>query len=366
MIDFIPIKIYYDIYIYFCYFLVLANLLHAYTVPLNDPKNLKFLRTSGLFLLVLVTFYLGLRPLSSSAFGDMVHYSRYFNNYAQGFSINTEKGFLFHFYMKTLSYGVSLHSFFLITYTLYILPMYFISKKYFKAYWFYGFLMFLVSFSFYSYGTNGIRNGLATSFFLWGLCYPNKKIIMGVFFLVAVLFHKSLLLPVVAYGATLVYNKPKTYITAWLLAIPLSLFLGSVFVTIFTILGFGDDRLAGYLSGEYVDSAIKVGFRWDFLFYSAFPVFAGWYFIFKREFKDHFYNQVFNTFLLCNGFWILVIRANFSNRFAYLSWFLMAFVIIYPLLKQQFFKNQIIVIAKVVTAYFMFTFLMYFIYYADK
>ena len=114
MIDFIPIKIYYDIYIYFCYFLVLANLLHAYTVPLNDPKNLKFLRTSGLFLLVLVTFYLGLRPLSSSAFGDMVHYSRYFNKYAQGFSINTEKGFLFHYYMKTLSYGVSLHSFFLI------------------------------------------------------------------------------------------------------------------------------------------------------------------------------------------------------------------------------------------------------------
>ncbi len=366
MIDFIPLKYYFDVFIYFCLFLVIANLLHAYTVGLNDQKNLKFLRTSGWVLLVLTILYLGLRPISGKHFGDMRTYSKYFMSYANGASVTTEKDVLFHSFMKTLSYFVGVHGFFLIIATLYILPSYYISKKHFKAYWFYGFLMFLVSFSFYTYGTNGIRNGLATSLFLWGLCYPNKKIIMGMFFLLAVLFHKSLLLPVIAYGLTLVYNNPKTYLKAWFLAIPISLFIGSVFVTVFTILGFGDDRLAEYLTGEYTETEIKTGFRWDFIFYSAFPVFAGWYFVIKKGFKDQFYNQILNTYLICNAFWILIIRANFSNRFAYLSWFLMAIVIIYPILKQSFFKNQQIMIAKIVTAYFSFTFLMYLIYYANK
>ena len=364
MIDFIPIRSYYDVYIHFCLFLVVANLIHAYTVPLNDQKNLKFLRTAGWLLLVLIVLYLGLRPISGYVFGDMGTYARYFKNYALGAPVTTEKDVLFHYYIKILSYGVGVHGFFLITAALYILPTYFISKKHFGAYWFYGFLMFVVSFSFYSYGTNGIRNGLATSLFLWGLCYPKKKILMGIFFTIAVLFHKTLLLPVMAHILTLFYNEPKTYLKAWVLAIPMSLFLGSIFITIFTSLGFGDDRLAGYLSGDSsgLDSAIKTGFRWDFLFYSAFPVFAGWYFIIKKKFQDHFYNHVLNIYLICNTFWILVIRANFSNRFAYLSWFLMAFVIIYPLLKQQIFKNQQITIAKVTTAYFLFTFLMYKLY----
>jgi surface polysaccharide O-acyltransferase-like enzyme len=62
--------------------------------------------------------------------------------------------------------------------------------------------------------------------------------------------------------------------------------------------------------------------------------------------------------VFANAFWILVIRANFSNRFAYLSWFMMALVIIYPLLKKEMIKNQYKVLAKVMLIYFAFTFLM--------
>lgn len=364
MIDFIPLEYYFDIFIYFGLFLVLANMLHAYTVDLDHPKNIKFLRTAGLLLLLMAILYLGLRPVSGRVFGDMGTYAKYFEHYAAGAPANSTKDVVFHYYMKALSYVVGTHGFFLITEILYIFPMFLISKKHFKPYWFYAFLMFVVSFSFYSYGTNGIRNGLATSMFLWGLCYPNNKIKMGVFFAIACLFHKTLLLPVSTYILTLFYNNPKTYLKAWGIAIPLSLLAGSVFISLFTSLGFGDDRLAAYLSGDFDGAGSGGRFRWDFLFYSAFPIFAGWYFIIKRGFQDRFYNQVFNTYLLCNAFWVLVIRANFSNRFAYLSWFLMAFIIIYPLLKQRFFKHQEIMIAKVATAYFSFTFLMYFIYYA--
>lgn len=348
---------------YFTLAFVILNLFHAFTLRLSDEKNIKFLRSSGVFLLITVTLYLGLRPVSGEEFGDMGVYANYFKGYVAGANVTSTKDVLFHYYMRFSASFIGVHGFFLLTEIIYIFPMYLISKVYFKKYWFYSFFMFIVTFSFYTYGTNGIRNGLATSIFLWALCYKDKKIIMILFFILGSLFHKTLLLPIIAFALTFFYNNPKTYLKVWLFSIPASLLLGSVFIALFTSLGFGDDRLAEYLTGS-IQSDTR--FRWDFLFYSAFPIFAGWYFIVKKQFNDTFYNQIFNTYLVCNAFWVLVIRANFSNRFAYLSWFLMAIIIIYPLLKKQFFNNQQIIIAKVVTAYFAFTFLMFLIYYADK
>ena len=99
-------------------------------------------------------------------------------------------------------------------------------------------------------------------------------------------------------------------------------------------------------------------FRWDFLLYSATGVYAGWYYIIKKNFDDTFYIRLFNIYLIANAFWVLVIRANFSNRFAYLSWFMLGVIIIYPLLKQNFLSNQHRVIGGVLIIYFAFTYLM--------
>ncbi len=364
MITLIPLEHYYSIYVHVCLFLVLANLIHAYTLDIDDPKNLLFLKTVGFILLFMSIAYLGLRPISGRYFGDMGTYSRYFNGYVLGESVNVDKDFAFHYYMKLVSNFTTVYGFFFITEFLYIFPMYLISKIHFEEYWFYAFFMFLVSFSFYTYGVNGIRNGVATSMFLWGLCYHNKKALMILFFVLAALFHKTLLLPIMAYVVTLFYNKPMIYIKAWLFSIPLSFVIGGALISVFTVLGFGDDRLAAYLSeSTKVENVGKTGFRWDFIFYSSFAVFTGWYFIIKNKFEDKFYNQIYGVYLICNSFWILVIRANFSNRFAYLSWFLMAIIIIYPFLKKQFFEFQEVVIAKVVIAYFSFTYLMWLVYY---
>src|SRR5690606_19994308 len=227
-------------------------------------------------------------------------------------------------------------------------------------------LMFLVSFSFWTYGVNGIRNGAACSFFLWGLCYERKKILMAIFFFLAIFFHKTLMLPVLAYVVTYIYSNPKFFFVGWLLCIPLSLAASGFWIGLFASLGFGDDRLSGYLTSSPGDATFSgTGFRWDFLFHSAFAVFAGWYFVFKRNFKDSIYNQLLTTYLICNGFWILVIQTNYSNRFAYLSWCMMPIVIIYPLLNNQFFPNQHFMIGKVMAIYFSFTYLMYYIYYSQ-
>ncbi|MBA4135207.1 MAG: hypothetical protein C0525_10825, partial [Flavobacterium sp.] len=109
---------------------------------------------------------------------------------------------------------------------------------------------------------------------------------------------------------------------------------------------------------EILEEFSAVGFRWDFLLYSISGVFTGLYFIFKKEFEDEFYKRLINLYLMTNAFWILVIRANFSNRFAYLSWFLLGVVIIYPFLKRVFFKEQHQIIGKIILAYFLFTYVL--------
>ncbi len=364
MFSFLPIESYYPVYINICLILVLFTLLHTWILKIDDSKNLIFINFAGLFLLAFIILYMGQREISGVYFGDTINYARAFQNYAIGEPINEDSDLGWHMFMKFMSSIVSLSTFFTISAFIYVFPLYKISKQYFGEYWYYSFIMFLVSFSFWTYGVNGVRNGAACSLFLWGLCYERKKIVMVIMFYLAISFHKTLLLPVLAYLITYIYNKPKFFFIGWLLCIPLSLAASGLWISLFASLGFGDDRLAGYLtssSGEGTFSS--TGFRWDFLFHSAFAVFAGWYFVFRRKYQDSTYNKLLITYLICNGFWILVIQANFSNRFAYLSWFMMAIIIIYPLLKKQFFRNQHFMIGKIMLVYFSFTYLMYYIYY---
>ena len=92
-----------------------------------------------------------------------------------------------YFFAKYLSSA----SFFFFCAALYIIPLYSVSKKLFKDYWFYAFIMFVTSFSFWAYGVNGIRNGVATSVFLYGMT-RDKKTSRNAILLSTFLFHKSI------------------------------------------------------------------------------------------------------------------------------------------------------------------------------
>lgn len=366
MFELVPVELYYPIYVNLSLGIVLFTLLHAYVLPIDDQKNVAFINWTGYLFLIFSLLFIGTRPVSGRFFGDMVTYNRYFTFYAAGGEVDLEKDVFFHLYMKLCSHILSVKMFFALCFFFYLFPLYRVSKVFFKQYWFYSFLMFAVSFSFWTYGTNGIRNGIACSIFLWGLSYYHNKIIMGIIFFISIQIHQTLLLPVMAFSIAFFYTKPKIFLMGWLAAIPLSIALGGFWENLFASMGFGDDRLGGYLTGgdEFKESFSSTGFRYDFLFYSAGAVFAGWYFIFKKDFQDKIYHVIYGTYLICNAFWILVIRASFSNRFAYLSWFMMGIVIIYPYLKRKFFKNHHIVVGKILTVYFMFTYLMYYVYYS--
>lgn len=359
MIDFISLEDYFPLFINGALIILLFTLLHNMVLDFNSDRNLKYINFIGPIVVIFLIFYIGLRPVSGKYFVDMRTYANHFYGYANGGDIKTEKDLVFHYFMKFCSSFMSVHSFFLVCAIIYLYPMYRVSKVFFKKYWFYSFLTLVASFSFWTYGVNGIRNGMATSLFLLGLSYQKKIGITYIIFLISFLFHKTLILPILAYTLSLLYNNPKVFFKFWLAAIPFSFVLGGFFTSIFTALGFGDDRLEAYLSNDGGTS-----FRFDFVIYSASAVYTAWYFVIKKKFKDKVYYHLVNTYLISNAFWILVIRANFSNRFAYLSWFMMGLVIIYPFIKAEI-TNKNVKIGKVMFLYFAFTYFMVYIYYAD-
>jgi hypothetical protein len=328
---------------------------------LSDSGNLQAKKITGNLLLVIITLYMGLRPISPY-FGDMVLYNKEITEYQLGKPLTIKKDPLFEVYKYFCATSLTPFFFFFSCSVVYILGLYYGTKKIFKEYWFYCFLALVSSFSFWAYGVNGIRNGVASSLFILAISSRNR-IFKWLLLVACIYIHISMLLPVAAYLTMTVFKKLNIqYVFVyWLLCIPVALIAGSFFENLFMSLGIVEDKqITGYFNdfsktGEGID--LKVGFRWDFLLYSASGVFAGWYFIFKKKINDVFYRQLVGTYLLANAFWILVIQANYSNRFAYLSWFMLAIVIFYPLLKYQLYKQQHKVIGNIMFVYFAFTYL---------
>jgi len=357
--SFIPLPYYSFIYFQFLLLVVFSVLLTSFQSDLTDEKNIRSKDVFGKFIVVFVILYLGLRPISAW-FGDMIVYNLEFQNYVNGAPFDGENDFLFEVMKYTYAKYLNAESFFFTCAFLYVYLLYVSAKKIFKDYWFYAFLMFITAFTFWAFGTNGIRNGLATSIFIYAIS-RDKKYNIILFLVITLFIHKGMMIPILAYIIANYYSDIKTYLYFWILCIPLSLVMGGFFETFFLNLGFDDDKLTTYLgSFDQANEGVELvtGFRWDFLLYSASGVFAGWYFIIKRGFQDDLYQKIFNTYLLANGIWILIIRANYSNRFAFLSWFLLSLVVIYPLLKSKIFEKQHIAIVRILLIYFCFCYLM--------
>lgn len=302
----------------------------------------------GLFLILVI--FIGFRPVHNT-FGDMVSYANFYNS---NYTIEKSTDIIFYYLTSFFSkFGVSVNLYFAIIFALYLTPILIFSKKHFRKLWPYAFFMFLCFFEFFSYGTNGIRNGLACSIFILALSFENKKYFRSIFLFMAVLFHFSLILPVTGYLISLYFQKVKYFFVFWFSALIISFFSGDFFTSFFS--RFLPERTNYYLNNA--DEVIyKTGFRIDFILYSFIGVLASYYFIYIKKFEDKFYNKLVAVFLFSNSLWLLVIRANFTNRIAYLSWFILAPVIIYPLLKTKFFKNQFSKICLIILLFFSISF----------
>lgn len=363
--------------VYHFFFLILSWITVLYYIGSNGQKMLRSegnpMQGTALLLTILMIIFLGLRPDS----GFFVDSGSYRETYYVLVQKNAYVPIDFHtewlwenmtVFFKTI--GLNHHEYFLIVEIVYIGGMFVASLLLIRYNLWMGMLFFFLAFSTYSFGVNGIRNGMACSIELIAvaLIAMDKKYWLATLVLafLAMGIHRSTMLPsVAAFASVFVIKDPKIAIRFWLISILVSLVAGPVVTQFFAALGF-DDRMDQYTSGgEEQDSitGISAGFRWDFLFYSIWPVILTWYLTMFRKFKDKTFNVIANTYILCNAFWIMVIRAAFSNRFAYLSWFLYPLVIAYPLFRMNIWKDQDRKTAIIYFLYSFFTFFMFFIYY---
>ncbi len=362
---------------YYILFLLLSWMTVLYYIGSNNQKLLLVegsnpMQGAALLLTIVLIFFIGLRPVSGF-FGDMKMYTHWYVNVLDHYSpisFSTEWFWdNFAFFCKSL--GLNANEYFLAISFLYYAGMLICALLLMRKNLWIAMLFFFVSFSCYSFATNGIRNGMACSIELVAICLLAeggiKRPLSFVLMLLALGLHRSTMLPsAAAIASTFVIKDTKTAIRFWIASIGISLVAGPMVESFFAAMGF-DDRISDYASVGQSEQSMsqfsQSGFRWDFLFYSMFPVIMTWYVTRVRKFNDRVFNVFANTYIFCNAFWIMVIRSAFSNRFAYLSWFLYPVVIAYPLLRMNLWKDQDRKTAIIFFLYSGFTLFMFFIYY---
>ena len=329
----------------------------------------------ALLLTVLLIFYMGLRPVSN-AFGDTVSYAYgyHFGMRSVAFSIDFNKEWFWAFVRFICQQaGLTVNTWFLIIELAYLGFVFLAFKLLLGENVWMAMLFFLSAFSTYEFGVNGLRNGFACSLIIMAFAIAvngniSKMLLGGIVVIFAMGSHKSVMLPLAAFlAATYFIKSPKWAIYFWMASIGVSLVAGGTMINFFSGLGF-DDRMASYGNSmdEYADSFSSTGFRWDFLAYSAMPIWLTWYVTKKAEKERAMYgdtieeaetnitgagriadahsmrvfNILANTYILANAFWVMVIKAAFSNRFAYLSWFLYPVILAYAVIRLHIWPDQ--------------------------
>lgn len=296
-------------------------------------KKLKPLsKGTTLFLLVLMVVVLGAYPMIGQG-EDRYLYWMEANNVSL-YNESGRVGDIGYFYINKLLTLFPLDLYFYLHSLLYVLGIYVFSKSLDVRQYGVLFLCMLLNFQFVSYGVNTMRAGLAGSTLLMAIAFRDRRIVELTLIFLAITIHKSFALPAICYLIAKRYDKTKLFFFIWLLSIPLSAIGGGYLQNLFSVI-FGEEDRVSYLNVSAADTQYKVGFRIDFILFSCAPIVMGYYMIYKRKFKDALYKNLYNMYLLANTFWILVIRANFSDRFAYLSWFIYCPLLIYPLIKQS-------------------------------
>ena len=330
--------------------------------PLPDREKNQHI--GGWLFVILLALFIGYRPVSAVYFGDTYNYDLFYKvfNYGKAFNWKFEGHDLVYENMINWfgSQRYTSRVLFVTMSLLYFGIAYKAMTKLFPRNAFYGFVVFMAAFSTFSYGTNGIRAGVAGSLFLCALAYRENKIKAIIFLLLSIGFHHSMIVPIIAFIGAWLYKNTKAYIAFWIFALCIALFHITFFQELFSSMG--DESAAGYLHGSD-NWGGKTGFRLDFVLYSMLPIVTGYITLFKYRLKSTEYSFIYNIYLLTNAVWMLCMYASFTNRIAYLSWLMYPVVLVYPFFCHDFMPAQAKRLNQIVWIQLLFTLAMTYIYY---
>lgn len=349
-----------DILAHISFFLSIIYVFHISTRSTLRADN----KIYALLLCIFTALMLGLSDIGYDTQSDRDIYAQTFKQISETSwsDIFTNKEWLFYGYMKFTNFLENPQLWLILTASIYVFNYYAAAKRIAPKNVYLLMLLIICAFSFRGYGTNTIRAGLALSFVFWGLAHITEKWKWLIYFFIAFNIHHSTTIPIFAALISKYLPQTKYSYYFWFISVILSAVAGSYFTELFAIWGADFDNRTDYLTTT--ESQYNLGFRIDFILYSFLPIIAGYYYQHNLKFKNQFYSIIYNTYIIANAFWILVIKANFSDRFAYLSWFLYALVLIYPFLNNpkhfKFSCNKYIV--KIILVISLFSYFMYWKY----
>ncbi len=333
----IPVEIYKPVY-----FVLLTVLLVAIFLPSYLNKSIDAVKSTShkfvlIALLVLTIAFIGFRDPNGSGkyLGDTKSYTRTFEAVKYGYQTEFSRDYGFYYFMKLFSGSLDVVSFYVVCAFIYVLLPYFTFKKWLGGLSLYLLIAYVTAFSFLPFGINGLRNGLASAIFIFGLGFYNKKWLMFFILILSTTFHKGMLLPFFALTLSYIIKNPKHVLYIWLLSIPLSLGLSKNFEEITLALFESqsivkDDRALTYFSEESEIVKVSGVFRVDFILYSSVAVLIGYSAIVKKGLENVLYKKIWIMYTISNAIWILLIYAPYTNRIAYLSWFIMPVILVIP------------------------------------
>lgn len=314
----------------------------------------------ALLVCVFMIYFIGTRPVSGRYFVDMAGYNENYSVILGQYFIfdNTAENLFFdNWFAWMASKYIDITVVFIIFASVYFGMMLIACRKLFPKDTLLAFIVCLAAFSTFSYGTNGMKAGMAASTFLVALAFYEKWWLSIPIALFTFGQHHSMVLVIASYFLVLLVKNPKYYFWGWLA----SFFIAALHITAFQVFfaGFTDEQGARYLLSER-----NSGFRIDFILYSAVPTVTGYLIVFKyRLLRSRTYNVLLNLYLTTNAFWMLCMYSDFTNRISYLSWFLYPIVLLYPFVNLKWHQKQAMFLKYVVYGHLGFTLFMSIIYY---
>jgi hypothetical protein len=316
-----------------------------------------------------IVLFIGTRPISG-AFVDMTTYAQAYEMAQNRGFISFESDWAFSGMMQMMAGRFDVGIFFLICAALYLVPLAIASNLTHRNWAGAALICMTGSFSFFTYGVNGIRQGIATSLVILGIALWRRKAWAIVVLALASGMHKSVLATITAFLMASLVTVPALYAFIWLGCFVISFFYGAgISAVILGLLPIGEDmRGDNYFLGQGAD---RGGFRADFILYSIVPIVVSHLFGDSKIKNGKFYRILLSTYLITNAFWLLSMYAAFSNRFAYLSWCILPWVVITPLIpnytelgsKPGAMPAKPILVGLALCAHYAFTYFMFFVYY---